>query len=193
MPTTTEKLMTANEFLAKYGHCSGVELVNGRVVWEGREADERTEIAMPKFRHGVITNRAATILTQFVDAHSLGWVASNDTFVRTADGESVRGADVLYISFARLPKEQPIPEDLTLPPDLVVEVRSPSETWNTVFAKVVEYLTAGVRVVLVLDASTLTATVYRNDTLQQIFHASDELTIPDVLPGFAVKVSRFFE
>ena len=37
------------------------------------------------------------------------------------------------------------------------------------------------------------ASVYRNDTRQQIFDAEDELTVPDVLPGFAVIVGKLFE
>ena len=51
----------------------------------------------------------------------------------------------------------------------------------------------GVRVVVVLDPATTSASVYRLDELQQIFHNSDALTIADVLPGFSVVVSRFFE
>ncbi|MFO0810857.1 MAG: Uma2 family endonuclease [Gemmataceae bacterium] len=60
------------------------------------------------------------------------------------------------------------------------------------FAKVVEYLDVGVRVVVLLDPKTESASVYRADELQQIFHNGDELTIPDVLPGFAVPVRRLF-
>jgi Uma2 family endonuclease len=56
-----------------------------------------------------------------------------------------------------------------------------------------EYLTAGVKVVVVLDAVTTSASVYRADELQQIFHNGDELVLPDVLPGFAVSVQRLFE
>jgi len=78
-------------------------------------------------------------------------------------------------------------------PDLVVEVRSPTDRWNAIFAKVSEYLTAGVRVVVVLDPATTSASVYRMDELQQIFHHSDVLTLPDVLAGFSVVVSRLFE
>ena len=56
----------------------------------------------------------------------------------------------------------------------------------------VEYLKAGVRVVVVLDPKTATASVYRPDELQQIFHNSDELVLPDVLPGFSTVVNQLF-
>lgn len=81
---------------------------------------------------------------------------------------------------------------LRKPPQLCVEVRSPSNTWNEIFIKVGEYLGVGVVAVLVLDPDRLTASVYRQDGDQQIFRADDDLTLPDVLPGFSVPVRRFF-
>jgi Uma2 family endonuclease len=82
---------------------------------------------------------------------------------------------------------------LPISPDLVIEVRSPSEGWNDVFIKVGEYLSADVRAVVVLDMTTLSASVYRKDEFQQIFDNGDTLTIPDVLPGFSVPVRSLFE
>lgn len=192
-PTTDDRTLTADEFLAEYGHLSGVELVRGKVVWAGRPA-AAPEQAMPKFRHGVVSYRAVRLLSDFIEANRLGWVAINDTFVRTddADPATVRGADALFVSFARLPAGA-TPENLAVPPDLILEVRSPSDKWSKVFAKVGEYLAVGVRVVVVLDPHTKSASVYRQDELQQIFHNGDEFTLPDVLPGFAVPVRRFFE
>ena len=55
------------------------------------------------------------------------------------------------------------------------------------------YLDAGVRLVLVLDPEHDSAGIYRPDELPQRMHNGDVLTLPDVLPGFAVPVARFFE
>ncbi|QJW95262.1 Uma2 family endonuclease [Frigoriglobus tundricola] len=192
--TVAEERLTVAEFLKKYGHCSGVELVRGRVVWAGREPRPTGgEFRMPEFKHGVVCLRAARAVSAFVDTNKLGWVAINDTFV-TVDEESdtVRGADVLYISYARLPKG-PVPDELKSPPELVVEVRSPTDRWSQLFGKVGEYLNAGVGVVVVIDPNTETVSVYRDDGRQQILTSADPLTIPDVLPGFTVPVAQFFE
>ncbi len=81
---------------------------------------------------------------------------------------------------------------LKKPPQMCVEVQSASNTWVEIYAKVGDCLRAGVTVVLVLDPDTRTASVYRGDSLQEIFRADDELTLPDVLPGFSVPVRRFF-
>jgi Uma2 family endonuclease len=121
-------------------------------------------------------------------------VTCNDSYVLTGkDPDTLRGADICYFSYERLPKGT-FPEGLLpIAPDMAIEVRSPSERWTQVFAKVLEYLEIGVRVVIVLDPATATASVYRPDELQQIFDNGDELTVPDLLPGFSVPVKALFE
>jgi Uma2 family endonuclease len=180
--------MTAEEFGRKYAGQS-VELIHGEVK----------ENPMPGGKHGKVCYRVAMAIGAVVDSQNLGHVFTNDTFVHTPtrdDPEKVRGADVCFVSYDRLPREAEIPAGvLPVAPNLVAEVRSPTDTWAEVFLKVGEYLGAGVVAVLVFDSGTGTASVYRNDPAnpQQICHTGDTLTIPDVLPGFAVEVKKFFE
>ncbi len=182
-PSTPPILMTAAEFAQRHGG-DYVELIRGQV--------RELPISYPKY--GKICSRMGHFLYGHVEQRDLGHVMTNDSFVQTRSSpDTVRGADVCFYSYERLPKGQ-VPDGL-LPvvPDVVVEVRSPSERWGELFAKVGEYLQAGVRVVIVLDAATATASVYRPDELQQIFHNGDALVVPDVLPGFSVPVLSFFE
>jgi Uma2 family endonuclease len=173
--------MSVDDFLARHGDRAGVELVKGVVV----------EYPMPGLNHGKLCIRIGALIYNHVEAHDLGHVMSNDTFVRTGP-ETVRGGDVCYWSYERLPRG-PVPEGVaSAAPDLVVEVKSPSNRWAALFGKVGDYLEAGVRVVVLLDPATATASVYRPDELQQIFHNGDALTLPDVLPGFAVPLERLF-
>jgi Uma2 family endonuclease len=74
----------------------------------------------------------------------------------------------------------------------VVEVRSKSDKWPKVLAKVAEYLDAGVSAVVVLDGERRTAQVFTADGTR-FLGPDDELTIPEVLPGFAVGLRRLFE
>jgi Uma2 family endonuclease len=46
-PAVAEERMTAKEFLAKYGGCTGVELVRGKVVWPGQEEEPARESPSP--------------------------------------------------------------------------------------------------------------------------------------------------
>ena len=181
--STPATLMTADEFTARYANIHA-ELVKGIVK----------ESPVPWPRHGKICSRIDRLIGNHVEAQDLGHVMCNDSWIRTGSNpDTVRGADICFFSYERQPKGE-LPEGLLpVAPDLVVEVRSPSDRWNVIFAKVGEYLTAGVRVVVVLDPASTSASVYRVDELQQIFHNGDTLTLPDVLPGFSVVVSRLFE
>jgi Uma2 family endonuclease len=183
-PTTQPAILTASEFLRNHGGETCVELVEGRVV----------RYPMPGGPHGYVCNNASHILTTFVKEHGLGRVFSNDTFTKVKENlDTLRGPDVAFVSYARLPKG-PIPEGpLPVPPDLVIEVRSPTDRISQLTAKAGEYGEAGVTVVIVLDPATESAAVFRGDELPQRLHNGDELTLPDVLPDFSVPVKRFFE
>lgn len=176
-------LMTAEEFFRRYPN-HNVELVRGVVK----------ELPMPGTEHGAICQAMARVLGNHVVDHSLGRVLINDThFITRHNPDEIRGMDVAYISYARLPKG-PLPRGpLEIPPELIVEARSPSDLWTDVFAKVEEYIQAGVGLVVVLDAEKKTASVCRPGPVQTDFYVGDTLTVPDVLPGFAVEVARLFE
>lgn len=177
-------LMTAEEFIRLHGDESGVELINGRIV----------RLPMPGEAHGLVCSKANYYLTGYALERDAGQVMSNDTFVRTKP-DGVRGADVCFISYDRLPKGRPRGVGpLEVAPELVIEVRSPTDRIADIQIKVGEYLNAGVRAVVVLDPKIEAATIYTPDEdIPQRRHNGDELTLPDILPGFSVPVRKFFE
>jgi Uma2 family endonuclease len=183
-PVTAPALLTAEEYARRPDPGHPEELVRGRIV----------PTPQPKPRHGEICNRAGRILGDCAEVRDLGRVLSNDTGVITERGpDTVRGADLSYYSFARVPKG-PLPDRyLDRPPDLIVEVLSPSDRWPRLLAKVAEYLEAGTTVVMVLDDERRLAHLYRADGTTRILGALDELTIPDLFGDFRVRVGRFFE
>lgn len=183
LPTTAPPaLLTADEFAARYANIHA-ELVKGVVK----------EYLVPGLKHGFICSRVDRLLGNHVEAHDLGRVMSNDTWVRTGSNpDTVRGADILYISYERLPKGPLAAGYLTISPDLVVEVKSPSDRWNDLFIKVGEYLGIGVRVVVIVDPATESVSVYRMEDGQRTLGVNDTLTLPDVLPGFSVPVAGLF-
>ena len=182
MPTAAPESMTEDEFFTRYGN-SRHELIDGVPV----------ELPMPGLDHGFICNWFAFYLTQYAISRDCGRVAINDTLVRIRENPlTLLGPDVGYFSYGRVPKGQVTRGASPVPPELAIEVRSPSEPWGEVITKVGLYLGVGVTAVVVLDAATKSVAVYRAPLGQQVFGADAELTIPDVLPGFAVPVSRFF-
>jgi Uma2 family endonuclease len=183
MATTAEALMTAAEYaqMPDLGYPS--ELVRGRVI----------PLNLPASRHGQICGKTVRILGRFLDADDIGHLVGNDAGVVTErDPDTVRGGDVSFYSYTRVPRGPFPPGYLRVSPDAIFEVRSPSDRWSAILIKVGEYLAANVTVVCVLDDVTESAHVYRDGKAAQIFGPDDELTLPEVLPGFKVKVKEFF-
>jgi Uma2 family endonuclease len=181
-PAPGPSLITIEEFMAKYDHLNA-DLVRGQLK----------VYPMSTGRHAEVCAEAHYHLSHFVRENRLGRTMVNDPriFIQR-NPDSARGPDVCYYSFTRMPAGPAPAAFLDTPPELCVEVRSPSNTWSDIFGKVGDYLAAGVIAILVLDPDTQTASVYRDNGNQQIFTAADTLTLPDVLPGFAVPVGRFF-
>jgi Uma2 family endonuclease len=129
-----------------------------------------------------------------VRANKLGHLVSNDSGVLTErDPDTVRGSDVAFYSYSRIPPG-PLPQGyLDVAPELIFEVRSPTDRWRKVLEKVLEYFKAGVRVVCILDQMTEAVQVGREEEFPQTLHNSDELHLPDILGDLRVAVQRFFE
>lgn len=179
------KPMSADEFLRDHGDDSGIELIDGQIV----------RLPMPGLEHGEVCANVAILIGAHVKANRLGRVFSNDSFIRVrSNPDAVRGPDVMFIGYRTLAADLPTPKGAFTPPlELVAEVRSPTDSIREMTRKADEYLEAGVRVVLIFDPDTDSVGVFRPDELPQRFHNGDEFTLPDILPGFAVPVAKFFE
>src|SRR5262245_58272059 len=130
-------------------------------------------------RHGRVCVNLVLALGNFVKAHALGELLDSSTGFRLPGG-SVRSPYASFIAAARLPSEATSDDFADVPPDLAVEVLSPSERPRHVLDKVGEYLEAGVRLVWVIDPRKAKAAVYRSMTDVKELHADDELDGEDV-------------
>jgi Uma2 family endonuclease len=178
------ELLTAEEFGKRPDPGHPEELVRGRIV----------AMPPPDRKHGSVCSNAVQIFGYFVKERDLGRVLSNDSGVITQrDPDTVRGADVAYYSYGRLPKD-PLPSGYGPEvPELVVEVRSADDRWLQIHEKVTEYLAAGVLTVVVLDPEPQTAHIFSADDPPRILASGDELVLPRILQGFRVRVGQFFE
>lgn len=184
-PPPMQPAMTLEQFFEKHAG-DNVEFINGQVV----------KLPMPTRNHGEVCFNTAFYLGQHVKGNDLGRIATNDSFVQVPtpdDPTRVRGADVCYFSYSRLPKGVSLDARMDVSPELIVEIMSPADLWTEVFTKVKEYLASGVQAVIVLNADRRSASVCRPGPNQQDSFATDTLTLPDVLPGFAVPVARLFD
>lgn len=175
-----KKLLTAEEFLLLPNPADGSqqELVRGEII----------TMPPPGGMHGVSCLKAGRRIGNFVEDNALGTVTSNDTgFITERDPDSVRGSDVAYWSKEKLPV---VPVGyIEVPPDMVVEVPSPSNTSKQIRAKLKEYFAKGVRLVWVIAPEDRTLTIYRTPDEGRLLHETATATGEEVLPGFTCRVS----
>ena len=178
------RLLTVEEYVALPDDGPPTELVRGRVV-EGQ---------FTYLYDGFVCSNIIGAVGSHVDSHRLGRTCVNVGVITERNPDTLRGADVCFYSYARLPAG-PFPHDEYAPtaPDLIFEVVSASDRWSQVLAKMTEYLTAGVTAVCVVNPRDQTAVVYRDNQNPEPVAADAELTLPDVLPGFRVPLREFFE
>lgn len=179
----SERLLTIEDYLAQPDDGRRTELVRGQIV----------EMNLPRPKHGKICQNIAARMFLHADEHHLGHVVSNDAAIITSrDPDTMRGADVAFYSFRRVPAG-PMPDGyLDVVPEVAIEVRSPDDRWPALLAKVAEYLNAGVEVVVVLDPDSRTARTYRPNGDIEMLGDKQTLRLPEFSPLFTVAVAVLF-
>jgi Uma2 family endonuclease len=79
-----------------------------------------------------------------------------------------------------------------VPPNLVVEVVSPTDLFGDVERKIEEYLRAGVDRVWIVNSDTRTVREHGTDGTLRLHHADTKLTAAPVVTGFSVRVADLF-
>jgi Uma2 family endonuclease len=167
--------LTAEELLRTPIADKRVELVRGVLVV--REPAGST--------HGLVAMNLGVEVAVYVKRTGAGAVYAAETgFQLATNPDTVRAPDVAFVTRDRLP-----PRGTTgypaLAPDLAVEVLSPGDRPGEVLAKVADWLSAGTRLVWVVDPARRIARVYRADGSETLVTADQALDGEDVLPGFS--------
>lgn len=94
------------------------------------------------------------------------------------------------VSFVRAERLRRAPRSFAqLAPDLMVEVKSPTDSLEDLEQKIDNFLQQGTRVGILINPETHLVTVFRSDTETIQFTDGDVLTIPDRLPDWQVQIS----
>ena len=150
---------------------------------------ELAPMSTPTMAHGEISTNIVTLLNNYVRQHQLGRVYTAETTFQI--GESGRKPDVAFVSQERLPENRH--QASPIPPDLAIEVVSPSDKVYDVQEKALEYLDAGTQMVWVIEPIAKTITVYRSPSDIKMLTINDTLTGEDVVEGFQCAVAEVFE
>jgi Uma2 family endonuclease len=174
---TIEDLQSLEETGVQY------ELLRGELI----------EVPGAKFLHWYLVGRLLRFIGNFVARHKLGAVGNNGAFELRRDPDSLLIPDVAFVSSARMPPGDADWDVYVGAPDAVFEVVSPSDSASDVHDKTMEYLEAGVRVVVVVWPRRQTVSVHRADGESREFTAGDVVELDDVLPGFRLSIAELFD
>jgi len=143
-------------------------------------------------RHAKASMTLAVALSTYVKSLGLGQVFGPNTGHRLPSG-NVRCPDVSFIGAARYAGESDSDDFVNVPPDLTVEILSPSDRPRWILDKVGEYLEAGVRLVWVIDPQAKRAAIHRSLTEVRAIGEDGVLDGEGVLPGFHCRLGEVFE
>ena len=175
-----QEITTAAQ-LRRAGNIGRCELIRGELVMMSPSGAE----------HGVVVAAITEIVRRFVNRHRFGVVMGAETgFQIEHNPDTVRGPDVGFVAKRRLPRKRR-KGFFDGPPDLAVEVRSPDDRAREVTDKI--RLTSGCRAVWLVDTEPRTVTIHRAGRRPTTFGAKARISGGDILPGFEVAVSKFFE
>lgn len=176
-----EPIFTAEELLS-HPELNPCELIHGRIV------------LMPPtgFVHGHIESEISSRLRSYSSASGRGRVAGGEVgIIIRRDPDTVRAADVLFISHDRLGLP-PTAGYLQVAPELVVEILSPDDRWSEVMEKLGDCFEAGLQRVWVADPRLRKIFAYRSLSEVETFGDQQTLRDEELLPGFELVVAELF-
>ena len=184
--------------------CDGREMTLDEFEYANPVPELRTELVdgrllvrePPRLRHGSVSTNVVIALSRYFDrvlpkGAPRGLLASNDSgVILRRHPDTVRAPDVLYFTVERQPVDLDRYADTA--PDLVVEVRSPSDRLGYMQRKVADWLVFGCQQVWVVDAKQRTVTVHKPHRVTHLT-ATDHLDGGALFPRFTLPVATLFD
>jgi len=181
--STEVKLMSADELLVLPENGFRYELVEG----------ELKKMSLGEHDHGRVIIQLSVPLASHVREHRWGVVfAAGTGFKLTSTPDTVLAPDIAFVAQQRVDDVGDTPGYWLGPPDLAVEITSPTDTVYEVEGKVGEWLEVGTRAVWVVSPKLRNVTVYRSLTDISILTEKGTLDGGDVVPGFQIPVAEIF-
>ncbi|WP_036477469.1 Uma2 family endonuclease [Myxosarcina sp. GI1] len=154
-----------------------MELVEGKIIVMSPSGYESDEVAF----------RVGAKLWNWIEPNQLGRITGSSAGFNLAN---TRAPDVSFIRAERLPRS---PRGYaTIPPDLMVEVKSPTDKISELQDKIDEFLTQGTVVGILVNPEKRTVEIRRYEQNPIILKDGDILAVPDLLPGWEVPVTELW-
>lgn len=184
-PQEIERLYTVEEFEQMPEFNDNFELINGRLI----------EKPMPGYQHSRIARLLMKAYDAFDPDETVGIMLQEASF--RLGPKDTRTPDVSFWKANRRPPNGFT--GATVPPDLAVEVLSPSDLSRTARqtktkGKIEEFQGVGIALIWSINPENKTVKVYHADPNKpvQILDINGELDGEDIIPGFKIKVADLF-
>ena len=150
-------------------------------------------MTLTEFGHGRLALEIGARLQAWAKETGRGLAAVGDVAIYTRrDPDSVRGADVVYISHERYARRSALTW-LDAAPELVVEVLSSDGRWSELSRKAQEYLAAGTLSVWLVHPRKREIAIHRAGTQPETLGTGDTLRDEEILPGFSLPLIDLFQ
>jgi Uma2 family endonuclease len=138
-------------------------------------------------RHGSVAAQIIASLGTYVKQHRAGVVYASETgFKISREPDTVRAPDAAFVVAGRVVDAAGFFDG---PPDIAIEVTSPSDRYSEIEEKTLDWLRSGVTAVVVVEPRTKTARIHRAGEATIV---NDAIEIPDVLPGWRLPLADLF-
>ena len=182
--TRKEKLLTADDLLELDAKGVRGELIRGVLC----------KTMSTGTKHGKVVMKLGFLLGSVIYPQRLGSITASDSGVLLErDPDTVREPDIGYFSVEKMPIGDDSEGYADVIPDLVVEIVSPSDSWQSVHDKALMWLSYGVQLVWVGFPDERMVDVYPTGGAMFTLTEDDTLDGGDVLPGFSCRVSEIFD
>lgn len=145
----------------------------------------------PKARHGGLQFELGRLLYD-----SAGPSRPIRIFTETretyADVSLVPDLSVFLRERVQKERDGSLADDVSIPPDIAVEIHSPSQTIRGQRERCRWYVDNGVRVSLLLLPRTETVEVFRPDAEPVVARGADRIDLGDIVPGLGFVVAELF-
>jgi Uma2 family endonuclease len=176
---TVKDLEIVDQTLREAGYDYQLELDNGELKVMGPSDITSSEVG----------SRLITFLGNWVYPRSLGRIFdSSGGFIMP--NNSLKAPDVSFVRAEKLKKT--VRYFANLVPDLVVEIKSQSDSIKKLENKIYSFLSDGVEVGILINPDLKSVIIYRANQIPIILTDNDVLTIPELFEGWQLPITAIW-